>query len=361
MSDRPPPRAAVLTAVAARRWLLALADRLIPSQFALFDKTIGIGRTHTLAAIAELGVADLLAQRPQTAEELAAQLRVDADALHRVLRAGVVERFVKMDRHGRFRLARLGQPLRSDVPHSVRDWARYMGLRSQALAWADVTESIRSGRSAFPRVHGMSVWEWFEQHPDEERTFAGGMRWITEELAPMIVAGYEWPRGGVVCDVAGGVGTLLAAILHARPDLRGIVVDGAGVLAEADAWLASQGLRERVELRQGNIFEHVDAHADVYVLKDVLHDWDDSRCERIISTVRATMPSGSRLLLVEDLQERNKPSSTASLTDIQMLTQCDDGRQRSAAELQALLAAAGLRPGSVHRTAGPALVEGISP
>jgi hypothetical protein len=186
------------------------------------------------------------------------------------------------------------------------------------------------------------------------------MRWITEELAPAIVAGYDWRRDGVVCDVAGGVGTLLAAILRARPDLHGVLVDGPGVLAEADTWLSSIGLRDRVELREGNIFERVDAQADVYLLKDVLHDWGDPACAQVLSTVRATMPPGSRLVLVEDLQERNKPSPTASLTDLQMLTQCDDGRQRSADELTRLLEEAGLRPTGVTLTSGPALVEGVA-
>jgi hypothetical protein len=360
MPDRPPPRAAVLAVSAVRRALLELADRVVPAQFALFDKTIGLGRTHAIGAIAELGVADLLAQRPQTAAELAPQLSVDADALHRVLRAGVVERFLKMDRDGRFELARLGQPLRSDHPHSLRDWARYMSTKSTTSAWADLPESIRTGRSAFPRVNGMSIWAWYAEHPDEERAFAGAMRRITEDLAPAIVAGYDWPQNGVVCDVAGGVGTLLAAILRARPDLRGVVVDSPGVLAEADAWLRSQGLRERVELAEGNIFERVEAKADVYLLKDVLHDWGDDRCRTILATVRTTMPPGSRLVLVEDLQERNRPSPTASLTDLQMLTQCDDGRQRSAGELKALLRSVGLRPGAVRLTSGPALVEALA-
>ena len=360
MADRPPPRIAVNGVLAARRALLALADRLIPAHFALFDKTIGVGRTHAIGTIAELGVADLLAQRPQTAEEMAAQLDVDADALHRVLRAGAVEGFVTMDRRGRFKLARLGEPLRTDSPHSMRDWARYMASPATTEAWADLTESVRTGQSAFPRVHGMSVWDWFAKHPEEERAFAGGMRRITEEVAPAIVAGYDWPRDGVVCDVAGGVGTLLAAILRDRADLGGVLVDGPGVLAEADAWLSSTGLRDRVELTEGNIFERVDAQADVYLLKDVLHDWDDGACTQILSTVRATMPAGARLVLVEDLQERNEPSPTASLTDLQMLTQCDGGRQRSADELRRLLEAAGLRPGGVTPTSGPALVEGIA-
>lgn len=358
MPDRPPPRAAVTAVTAARRALLSLADLLFPAQFALFDKTIGLGRTHVLGTLAELGVADLLASGPKTAEEMAPQLGVHAETLHRVLRASAVEGLVKLDRRGRFKLTRLGQPLRSDSPHSMRDWAIYLASPATTSAWADLTESVRTGESAFPRVHGMSVWEWFAKHPDEERAFAGGMRRITEELAPAIVAGYDWPSGGVVCDVAGGVGTLLAAILRDRSDLRGVLVDGPGVLAEADTWLSSVGLRDRVELREGNIFERVEAQADVYLLKDVLHDWGDPACARILSVVRATMPAGSRLVLVEDLQERNVPSPTASLTDLQMLTQCDDGRQRSADELKKLLREAGLQPGNVTRTSGPALVEG---
>jgi hypothetical protein len=265
-----------------------------------------------------------------------------------------------LDRNGRFKLTRLGQPLRSDSPESVRDWARYLASPATTQAWADLTESVRTGQSAFPRVHGMSVWEWFAQHPDEERAFAGAMRRITEDLAPMIVAAYDWPRNGVVCDVAGGVGTLLAAILRDRSDVRGVLVDGPGVLAEADTWLSSVGLRDRVELREGNIFERIEAEADVYLLKDVLHDWGDPACAQILAVVRATMPAGSRLVLVEDLQERNEPSPTASLTDLQMLTQCDDGRQRSADELKTLLAGVGLRPGSVRLTSGPALVESLA-
>src|SRR5437764_10575665 len=140
MADRPPPRAAVIAVTALRRSLIALADRLIPAQFVVFDKSIGIGRTAVLGALAELGVADALASGPQTADELAPRLGVDADALHRVLRASAVEGFVKMDRRGGVKLTRLSQQLRSDVPHSARDWARYIALPSTTAAWAGVAE-----------------------------------------------------------------------------------------------------------------------------------------------------------------------------------------------------------------------------
>jgi len=360
MPDRPPPVLAARAAVAARRALLRLADRMLPRHLALFDKTIGIGRTHVLGAIAELGVADLLAERTATAAELAPRLGVNEDFLHRLLRAAATEGLVRLDRHGRFSLTRLGEPLRSEVPDSIRAWARYMSFKSTASAWAELTDATRSGETAFSRVHGVSVWDWFAAHPEEERVFAAAMRRLTEDDAPGVVAAYPWPETGVVCDVAGGVGTLLAAILRAKPGLRGILVDAPGVLGEADGWLTGQGLRERVELVGGDIFESVQAVADVYLLKDVLHDWDDERCLRILKTVEATMPAGSRLLLVELLQEPNVPHPFASLADIQMLTQCEGGRQRSERELRELVEAAGMRFGAVRETAGPAVVEALS-
>jgi ubiquinone/menaquinone biosynthesis C-methylase UbiE len=163
-----------------------------------------------------------------------------------------------------------------------------------------------------------------------------------------------------VCDVAGGVGTLLAAILRARPGARGVLVDAPGVLAEAEDHLTSAGVRDRVELSEGNMFERIDARADVYVLKDVLHDWDDDRCLTILRTVRAAMPDGARLVLVEMLQEANEVDPIASGVDVHMLTQCDGGRQRSAAELHALMRAASIEPGAVRLTAVPALVEGVA-
>jgi len=132
------------------------------------------------------------------------------------------------------------------------------------------------------------------------------------------------------------------------------------VLGEAEEHLARAGVRGRVDLEPGNIFERVDAAADLYVLKDILHDWDDARSARILATVRAAMRPGTRLVVVERVQERNRPDPITSIVDLHMLTQCDGGRQRSVGELQDLLRGAGLEPGRVHLTAGPALVEGVA-
>lgn len=360
MAATPCPLAIDL-ALAVRRGLLRAADALLPPSAVLCLHTLGIGRTQVVAAMADLGVADALGDERLAAAELAPRIGADADALHRLLRMAAVDGIVRLDRRGRFRLTRLGSTLRSDAPISLGDWARYMGLESTRRAWGDLTESVRTGESAFRRVNGTSVWDWFASHPEEERLFAGAMRALTQFDAPAIGAASMWPQEGVVCDVAGGTGTVLAAILGPRPQLRGILVEAAGVLAEAEGPLAAAGVRDRVELVEGDLLGSFDARADVYVLKNVLHDWDDATSSRVLAAVRSAMPAGARLVLAEQLQEPSRPHPFSSLSDLQMLTQCDNGRERSREELRGLLRGAGLTPERVERVGVTALVEGVAP
>jgi hypothetical protein len=358
---RVPPPPAVDAALALRRLLLRAADSLLPPWAAVWDRTMGVGRTQIIGVIAELGVADELGSGALSAADLAKRFDVDADALHRVLRAAAVDGLLRVDRRGRFKLTRLGKTLRSDSPATLRPWARYMALKSSRDAWGDLEESVRTGRAAFGRVHGMSVWDWFAAHPEEERLFAAAMRSITEFDAPALAASDFVPDTGTVCDVAGGAGTLLAEVLAARPELQGVLIEAPGVLAEAEEVLSGRGVRERVKLVEGDLFGELPAvGADLFVLKNILHDWDDATSARILTGVRRAMAPGARLVVIEQIQERNEPHPFASLSDIQMLTQCVDGRERSRDELQALLRGAGFTPGRVQRAGVSALVEGVA-
>jgi predicted nicotinamide N-methyase len=208
----------------------------------------------------------------------------------------------------------------------------------------------------------MSLWEWLPTHPTDARVFDEAMRRGTTINADVIAAAYPWPRDGVVCDVAGGVGTLLSAIIASCTGLRGVLVDGQDVIARAGDYLKERGLADRIEAVAGDMFGDIPATADVYLLKDVLHDWDDERCRKILSTVAAAMPSGSRLVLVEILQRPNTPNSLAPWADLLMLTQTEGGRQRSVDELAALLTDAGLRPtGTLRHAVQHDLVEAVKP
>ena len=348
---RRPPTAVVRAALGLRRRLLALADRAVPPQFALFDHSVAGARAAALAAVTRFGIADLLVGGPRTAVQLAEQVDLDPDALHRLMRSLALAGIFSLGRDGRFGLTPMSERLRIDHPDSMRNWVLYWSTDSNQSAWAAIDETVRTGVPAFPSRHGMSVWQWFTEHPDEGRLFASAMRRITELDAPDIVGLYPWPRTGTVCDLAGGAGTLLSRILQSRPELDGVLVEAPLVLAEAERVLEERGVRDRAELVVGDLFGSLEAEADVYVLKSVLHDWDDDTCRRILATVRATMRPGTTLVLVELLQERNEASYPSSLTDLQMMVVCDGGRERSRVELQALLRASGFTPTSVHEGA----------
>ncbi|MBX7448914.1 hypothetical protein GR927_13015 [Mycolicibacterium sp. 3033] len=340
------PLPVVLTTLALRRGLKRLADKMVPPQFAMLDLGEGVAVVQIAAAIAELGIADVLTAGPLTARQIAARIDCDAETTHRLLRGAVACGLCTLDRRtGTARLTRMGAVLSSGHPSSLRAWIRYKGMRSTVDAWGGLADSVRTGQGAFELVHGTSVWNWYADHPEEEEIFAATMRQATSIIARGIARAYPWPDGAVVCDVAGGIGTLLSVVVtETQANVRGILVDSAGMIAEAGRFLAERGVRDRIDLLEGDIFSSVDAIADVYILKDVLHDWDDERCAKIFATVAASMPVGAKLLVIEYLQPRNRPNSFSPLLDLHTLTQRDGGRLRSKHEFEELLAAAGLRP-----------------
>lgn len=353
-----PPRFAVRTATWLRRVLLRGADRMLPTHLAVLEHSHQFAKSHILATMAELGVADHLAVGPRSADDLATSMNCDADALHRLLRAAAVSSLVRLDQKGLFHATRFTDVLRSDHESGAADWCRYIGSSAQQSAWLDLTESVRTGRSAFRRVHGVSMFEWFDAHPHEGRHFSAGLGGLTLAEAPAIVAGYPFPEKGVICDLGGGQGVLLGALLDAHPELHGVLIESAAVLDQARGYLRTRGLEHRVELVEGDLLGRVETKADVYLLKWILHDWDDATCLRIIRSVAATMPPGSRLVVVEGMQPHNTVDPRFSVIDLQMLVATENGRERSAEELAALMSEAGLQPGQVRRsTTGLLLVD----
>jgi O-methyltransferase domain/Dimerisation domain len=357
-----PPRPAVLVASWLRGFFLRCADRMLPNQLAVLDHAHGFAKARILSTMAELGVADHLADGPRSAEDLASTIGCQPDALHRLLRAAAVFGAVRLDRAGRFHSTRFTDVLRSAHPSAAADWCRYIGSASQQGAWADLTESVRTGGSAFRRVHDQSTFDWFETHPDEAHRFSAGLGGLTRAEAPAIVSCYPFPKTGVICDVGGGQGVLLAEILTARPQLRGVLVDATAVLEQARSYLQARGLEQRVDLVAGDLLGRIDARADIYLLKWILHDWDDPTCLQIVRSLAATMPPGARLVVIEGDQGQDAVDPRFSMIDLQMLVVTEGGRERSADQIQAILTAGGLLPGK-RRTAatGLVLVEATSP
>jgi hypothetical protein len=340
---RVPPKFIVRSVMALRNGLIRLASAIAPPQVTMFEHVSGIGKTMVTAHVARLKIADLLANGPLGITELAEKTHSHQDTLWRVMRGAVAMGVFDLRPDGRFENNRTSEVLRSDVFASMRDLAEYFGSESNARSWTDLGETLRTGKNGFERVHGKSVWDYFGEHPEESETFARAMTNLTEFDASAIAVGYPFGEVGVICDVAGSRGTLITAILKQNKNARGILFDEAHVLAHADDYLRANGVESRVEKIAGSFFDKIPSGADAYVLKDVLHDWDDDRSIRILKNCRAAMTPGKRLLIVEIVVEKNSTELPGPLVDLQMMQVTCEGRQRSESDFQNLFEKAGFR------------------
>jgi O-methyltransferase len=355
-----PPRMAVRAAMWLRGALLRFADRLLPAELAVLEHSTQFAAGYLLAAIAELGIADQLADGPRTAPELAVAAHCDADALHRALRAAAVTGIVRLDRAGRFHATRLTQALTSDAPYYSADWCAFVASPAHQAAWGGLVHTIRSGEPAFRRVNGLSLFDWFGAHPVEGSNFTNGLSGLTLTEAAAIASAYPFPAAGIVCDIAGGTGVLLGEVLRRHPALTGILVEAPAVLTDAAAHLDSMGVTDRVTLLRGDLFGVFVAAADVYLLKWILHDWSDADCTRILRNVAAAMPVGAKLVIVEGLQDANNAHQRFSPIDLEMLIVTEGGRERSVPEFHDLIVSSGLRPGAVrHASTGVSVLEAV--
>ena len=356
----PVPFEVVRAGLGVRRRLQDLLDALLPAEGALWDHAAGLQRTMLGGVLVTSGLADALGGGRREPAALARELGLDPAVTFRVLRAAAGARLVALDPAGGARLTRIGGPLRTDHPRSIAAWVGYLAASQNLRAYEQLGAQLRGGAepSGHRRAFGNSVWEHFGEHPDEGARFGEAMRRLTEVDVQALARAYPWPRRGVICDVAGGIGTLLAAILARRPGARGILIDAPEVLAEAESFLAAGGVAGRVERRGGDLFGTLDARADVYILKWILHDWSDAACLEILRRIRATMPSGARLVVIDQHQEPKRPSPVTSLVDLHMLVTCEGGRERSPEEVHELMRTVGLEPGRVKHAGFQMLVEG---
>lgn len=351
----PPPRAVMQAAarvyLAARRALRAV----MPAELVVVEDTIALGRAHLLGAVTRLGLPALLEGGPRTVNEIAGELRLHEDSIHRALRLLAVHGYVARQPDGRYAATRLMAAM-GDGEGRFGAWVRYFTSRSNADAWQRVEDTLRSGEGAFELEHGCTVWQWFDQHPGEREDFAQAMTSLSIVEAASVARAYpHFARLQTLCDVGGGRGVLLSEILLRTPSLRGVLCDNPGVLELARGLLERRGVLGRVELSPCNFFERVPDGYDAYLLKNVLHDWGDDECLTILEGVRRAAKPGSRVLLVESLLEGegegegDRVAGPAVEADVQMMVVCKGGRERTRDEYARLLARAGFQPGPVYQ------------
>lgn len=311
----------------------------------------GFQVSAAIGVAARLGVADALAEGPCDAVELAARVSADASSLRRLLRALARSGVFAEPEEGLFALTPLGQLLRSDSPVSMRRAADFWTQEWHWRPYGHLTTAVRTGHAAMEPAHGCGYWEFLAKHPQAAASFHEIMSFGSSLRASALIEHYDFSSARRLVDVGGGQGALAYAALQANPELTAVVFDLPGVIEDARARVAEAGLAGRTEVMAGSFLDEVPTGGDLYVLSWILHDWDDKAALRILKNCRRAMGDGARLLLIEMvLPSAEQPASPqaaavarlAESLDLEMLTVVG-GRERTAAEFEALLAAAGFQ------------------
>ena len=300
----------------------------------------GFRVTQALYAATELGVADLLASGPQSADDLATACGAHAPSLYRVLRLLASEGVFTEMHDGRFALTPMAEALRRDAPGSLRPSVLHNASPALWRSWGHLMHAVRTGVPAFDHAHGVAVFEYYGSHPDEWAIFDQVMTNQTVPLTRAVAAAYDFSACTTIIDVGGGRGALTLGLLEAYPHLRGVVFDQPAVATEAQQAIEDAGLAGRCKAVGGDFFASVPDGGDTYLAKFILHDWDDERCVAILRACRRVMPADGRLLVIELLIPQGNGPSFAKYQDVNMLANTT-GRERTEAEFQALYAAAG--------------------
>ncbi|MGN6574695.1 MAG: methyltransferase [Nocardioides sp.] len=326
----------------------------------VMDLVRGAWRSLAARAMASLRIADALAT-PATADEVAHRTGTDPATLDRLLRTLAAIGLLTY-RHGTYELTEAGARLRSDVPGS--DWGALMHMAGSwtLSTWQALPDAVRSGERVFDRVHGEPFWDYLRSHPEAGQLFDAAMardardrdsvRLVVDELSDASVE--------TLVDVGGGTGRLLAQVVAARPGLRGVLADQEGPVHGSAEVFAHFDVTDRCEAVVSDFFAGVPAGGDAYLLSNILHDWEDEACRKILGRIREASTPGTRLLLLEtvlpDEEDGVRPDSAQHhLLDLMMLINFG-GRERRLDEYSDLLEASGFGEVRLAGGRGPHLV-----
>jgi C-methyltransferase len=351
-TSRVPPAKLARIVESIRHYLYRLNQRLTPAPAAMMEMIVAAWTSQAITVAAELGVADALANGPLPIDELAAKVGANADALRRLLRALISRGIFRRRGDGRYELNALADTLRSDAPASMACAARFYGSAEQRKRWTLLVDSVRTGASVVPALHGKASFDYFAEQPELAEMFNQTMTSISELTTAPLIAGYDFSAYPTIVDVGGGHGQLLAAILAAAPASRGVLYELPRVVASAPSLLREHSVADRVRVAEGSFFDSVPAGGDAYILKNIIHDWPDDKAVHILRNVRAAAGPEATLLLIELVIPEHDRDFPGKWADLEMLLNLGS-RERTAAEYRNLLSQAGFRMTRVVQTASP--------
>ena len=315
-------------------------SQAIPPHVRLIQMVTGTWVSGALVAAAKLNLADHLASGAKSAAELAGTMQADASSLHRLMRTLASLGLLTSGPEGRYELTPLGRALKTGAPGAARATVLSFGSSWFQSTWSELTYSIETGKTGFEKAHGMRLFDYLAQHPDDAALFSETMVGVHGQEPPAVAAAYDFSAFDVVVDVGGATGNLLSAILAHHPGPRGVLFDLPHVVAEAPALLKQKSIGDRVTIATGDFFKFAPEGGDAYVLSHILHDWAEDRCIIILDTIRKAMKPTSRLLIVEMVLPEDDAPHPGKMIDLLMLV-TTGGQERTESEYRQLLGRAG--------------------
>lgn len=283
---------------------------------------------------ARLEVADALAREPQTAEQLAEGNGAHAESLYRLLRALASVGVFSEGDEGRFSNTPMSELLRPGVPDSKWAWAMMMGEEHFAC-YGDLLGTVETGQPAFDRIYGKPIFEYLSHNPRSAAIFDKAMVSVHGRETEALAKAYDFSKFGTLADIGGGNGSLLVGLLQQHAEVRGILFDLPHVVERARENLAKHGLDDRVERVAGNFFEEISVTADAFLMRHIIHDWNDERCQTILRNLHQAMPDNAKLLVVESVIPPGNEPGFGKLLDLTMML-IPGGKERTEREFREL-------------------------
>ncbi len=295
--------------------------------------------SQAIYAAAKFEIADHLKDGSMSVDELAVASSTHPGALYRLLRALASVGIFSESEPRRFSLTPLAEPLRSDVPGSKRALALMSG-DEQFRAWGEIDYSIRTGEMAFDKVFGRPIFDYLSEHPEKARIFDAAMVGIHGRESSAILDSYDLSGVGLLADIGGGNGSQIIEILNKYSHMQGILFDLPHVVERATERIQTAGLQDRCTLTPGSFFDEVPAGADAYVLRHIIHDWDEDKCLSILRNCHRAMSPESKLLVIESVIPTGNEPFPGKFLDLVMLL-IPGGKERTEEEYRDLFNQAG--------------------
>lgn len=323
---------------------------------------IGLGMflSQALFVAAKLNVPDLLSDGPRSAAEIASATGTDEGAIYRVLRALASAGIFTEVGDRNFANTAMSELIRSDTPHSMRDMILWMSEEPHWAIYPKMIDSVRTGKPVWEEVHGEPVFPYlFHTNKPLGDLFNRAMTSFSQVTIPAILAAYDFSPAGIVADIAGGYGHLLAAVLQQNTKARGVLFDLHEVIAGAPAMMESHGVADRVTMVEGSFLESIPVAADVYMLKHIIHDWYDDTNQTILGHIRSSMPDDAKVLIIDAVVPPGDTPHFSKILDLEMLIS-PGGMERTAAEFETLLTNSGFQMTRIIPTFSPvSIVEAV--